>query len=145
MSDYCLPPGTVVTATLFRPGRDPSGVGAMMFVCGDDRVDVATAVHAICLKGPELQLGLLELLLPGPPVSLVLNFLMAPGAHGAGGLVSSVSSWPIGRAIRREHLVDRIVQQLTPFVSGAFDNLRRQLAARTMQADANAPAPATIQ
>ncbi|MCX7366790.1 MAG: hypothetical protein NTV97_33940 [Alphaproteobacteria bacterium] len=145
MSDFCLPSGTVVTATLFRPGRDSSGVGTMMLVCGDDRVDPATIVHAICLKGPELQRGLLEVLLPGPPVSLVLNFLLSPGVPASSVLISSVNSWPIDRAIRREDLVGRLVGQLALFVSRSFENLRRQLADRAMHADANAPAPATVQ
>ena len=131
---------------MFRPAPSHFGsysLGALVLTCGDDGVGADAFAAAVMAQHARLTNDLQDLLRPGPPVSLVLNFILPVGVRAT--LVPSVTSWPIDRAVRRDDMIARIFARLTPFVAGAFQNVRQQLADQAMQSDANAPAISTVQ
>ena len=80
MSEWVLPPGSTVIATVMRPSSSSPGLGVFRVVAAS-RVGAECLARAIAEKLPQMfgDARLPELLLPGAPLTLLLQVITPSG------------------------------------------------------------------
>ena len=139
MSDFLLPPGSLVLASLYRPALNAPGIGLANFLTGTPTRDVVVAA-ALIQEGRQLVAGLPELLLPGVPVCLLLHLMLPDGDTFASSSVAEVN-----RATRREAAAASLFRALPALLDGAFEAMRAKLGERAGAVLASAPTTTTVQ
>ncbi|MBX9944928.1 MAG: hypothetical protein K2Y40_12670 [Reyranella sp.] len=139
MSDFLLPPGSLVLASLYRPALNTPGIGLANFLTATPTRDVVVAA-ALIREGDQLTAGLPELLLPGVPVCLLLHLLLPDGQTFASSSVAEVA-----RATRREAAAASLFRALPALLDGAFETMRGKLGAQAAAAAPTAPTTTTVQ
>lgn len=107
MSAFAIPEGAVIVVTVFRPASSSTGIGTCRLIA-ETSLSVPCVAEEIAARLPALfaDAALPQLLLPGPPLTMLLQVMLPTGqlvVHAAGAnLLRAASLADMAAAWRRD-------------------------------------------
>jgi len=136
VSPVFLPQGALCTVVLSRAMPGASFCGSLLLSAGNDTVGAAHIARKIEQNALELFRGVPAVLPPGPPVSLLAQFIL-PGLH----MVPSLDAWTIDAPLARRQLVGFVLADLEQTIERGLANFLRQTLATPVEGTPGANAP----
>lgn len=132
MSAFPVPEGAVIVVTVFRPASSSSDIGTCRLIA-QTPLPAPCVADEIAARLPFLfaDAALPDLLLPGPPLTMLLQVMLPTGQ-----LVAHAASANLLRAASRSDMLDAWKRDLPEIVEATFAGVLRKLAVLSASAPA---------
>ena len=136
MSAFPVPEGAVIIVTVFRPASSSTGIGTCRLIAQTPLSGPCVA-EEIAARLPFLfaDAALPDLLLPGPPLTMLLQVMLPTGQ-----LVAHAASANLLRAASRADMLGAWKRDLPEIVEATFAGVLRKLEALSTPAPARSAA-----
>jgi len=133
MSAFPVPKGAVIVITVFRPASTSTGIGTCRLIA-QTPLSAPCVAEEIATRLPFLfaDAALPDLLMPGPPLTMLLQVMLPTGQ-----LVAHAASADLLRAAQLTEMIAAWKRDLPDIVAATFAGVERKLATLSAVAPGN--------